>query len=250
MIFTADDFGLCADVNEAVERGHRDGVLSAASLMVGAPGAADAVARARRLPGLNVGLHLTLVDGIPTLPPEHVPALIGHDGRLPDNLSAAGVRWFFVPAARRQLQAEIRAQFDAFRATGLALDHVNAHHHMHLHPTVLSIILSLAREFGVRAIRLPYEPPAGALTPWLALMRARLNRAGLRFNDRVVGLHASGRIDEGVVLRALESLPPGVTEFYFHPGAESGELATLTSAEVRARLKALGFTAGGFRDIP
>ena len=58
LIFTADDFGLSDGVNEAVERAHTDGVLTHASLMVAGPAAADAVARARRLPGLRVGLHL------------------------------------------------------------------------------------------------------------------------------------------------------------------------------------------------
>ena len=67
--FTADDFGLSEAVNEGVERAHREGVLDAASLMVGAPAAADAVARAKRMPGLRVGLHLVAVEGPAVLPP-------------------------------------------------------------------------------------------------------------------------------------------------------------------------------------
>ena len=58
LIVTADDFGAATVVNEAVEKAHIDGVLTAASLMVGAPAAFDAVERARRLPKLGVGLHL------------------------------------------------------------------------------------------------------------------------------------------------------------------------------------------------
>src|ERR1700739_4684278 len=110
LIITADDFGLHESVNQAVERGHRDGVLSAASLMVAAPAAADAVARAKRLPNLRVGLHLTLIDGRPLLPRENVSALVDADGAFPTNLAAAGVRWFFSPAARAALRREIRAQ--------------------------------------------------------------------------------------------------------------------------------------------
>src|SRR5262245_21528684 len=160
IIVTADDFGLCEEVNDAVEIAHRHGILSAASLMVSAPAAKDAIDRALRLPSLRVGLHIVLVDGRPTLPTEKIPELVDANGAFPNDLSRAAVRWFFSPAARRQLEREIRAQFDAFHSTGLAFDHVNAHNHMHVHPTVLGIVLQLASTFGVRALRLPYEPLA------------------------------------------------------------------------------------------
>src|SRR5713226_6684340 len=95
LIVCADDFGRDVRVNEAVEAAHRGGILACASLMVGAPAAADAVARARRLPGLRVGLHLVLVDGVASLPPADIPALAGPDGRFDDNQVRAGLRYFF-----------------------------------------------------------------------------------------------------------------------------------------------------------
>jgi hopanoid biosynthesis associated protein HpnK len=170
LIVTADDFGLARSVNEAVEEGHRRGILTAASLMVTGEAAEDAVARAKRMPRLGVGLHLVLVDGAPVLPPERVPDLVGSDGRFPNDVFALGVRIFCRPAARRQVAAEIRAQLEAFQRTGLALDHVNAHHHFHLHPTVQRELLRLAPQFGVKAIRVPLEPRfaawrAGSLRP-------------------------------------------------------------------------------------
>jgi hopanoid biosynthesis associated protein HpnK len=259
VIFTADDFGLCAEVNEAVERAHRDGVLSAASLMVGAPAAADAVARAKRLPNLRVGIHLTLVEGRPTLPPAEIPALVDQAGMFLNDLVAAGVRWFFLPAARAQLRREIRAQFEAFHATGLTLDHVNAHNHMHLHPTVLSFIL----EHGTAPVRIPSEPPGGLLAPWLALMRRRLKNAGVRHNDAIVGLRATGHLNAERVAAALANLNDGVTEFYFHPATSAtpaleaaapgydrtGELAALLSPAIRHQLSGLGLKPLGFRDL-
>jgi hopanoid biosynthesis associated protein HpnK len=169
LIFTADDFGLHERVNAAVERAHRDGVLNAASLMVGAPAAQDAIARARRLPSLAVGLHLVLADGPATLPAREIPALVGADGRFGDAMAKDGCRFFFLPHVRAQLRREIRAQFDAFAATGLPLDHVNAHKHFHLHPTVLSMIVEIGRDYGLRAVRLPYETTAPVwLRPWCA----------------------------------------------------------------------------------
>src|SRR4029077_12516310 len=114
LIVCADDFGRDIAINEAVEQAHRHGILTAASLMVGVPAVADAVARARRLPSLGVGLHLVLADGAPVLPASEVPALVGGDGRFDSNMVRAGFRFYFSLAARRQLAAEIHAQFTAF----------------------------------------------------------------------------------------------------------------------------------------
>ncbi|MBV8473575.1 MAG: ChbG/HpnK family deacetylase, partial [Hyphomicrobiales bacterium] len=136
LVVNADDFGLAPEVNEAVERAHRRGVLSAASLMVAAPAASDAVMRARRMPTLSVGLHLVLVEGDPATPAAEIPALVNASGRLRADLVTYGSAIAFSAAARRQIQREIRAQFEAFRATGLPLDHVNTHQHYHLHPWV------------------------------------------------------------------------------------------------------------------
>ena len=264
LIVTADDFGLHPAVNEAVELAHRDGVLTAASLMVGAPAAADAVARARRLPRLRVGLHLVLADGAAVLPRETIPALVDAKGRFGDRMARDGMRFFFLPAVRRQLAAEIRAQFEAYAATGLALDHVNAHKHFHLHPTVLSLILRIGRDYGLRAVRLPAEAGAPALLrPWLRLLARRLDAAGIAHNDTVVGIAHSGGMDEKAMLEALQALPNGVTEIYLHPATASGsviaasmpdyrhadELAALLSPRVRAAVERLGVPCGGFTDL-
>jgi chitin disaccharide deacetylase len=231
LIVCVDDFGLDRAVNDAVEAASSDGILTCTSLMVGAPEAADAVARAKRLPSLKVGLHITLVDGRPVLPPRQVSALVDEAGRFDDNMVRAGARIFFDPAARRQLAAEIRAQFAAFAATGLALDHVNAHKHFHLHPTIARLIVAVGREFGVKAMRVPWEPPrllrraapgeptsAGAAlySPYAALLRRRLRRAGLAVNDRLLGLAWTGAMSEARLLQLLAVLPPGVSEFYCH----------------------------------
>lgn len=247
-----------------MELAHRDGILGAASLMVGASAADDAVARARRLPGLRVGLHVVLADGPAVLPPSSIPALVDAQGRFGSAMARDGCRFFFLPHVRRQLAAEIRAQFEAFAATGLMLDHVNTHKHFHLHPTVLSLILRIGREFGLRAMRLPRETTAPLLLrPWLALLRRRLDRAGIAHNDYVVGIENSGGMDEAVLLAALARLPPGVGEIYLHPGVVSGaavaptmlgyrhadELAALLSPRVREALDRAAVRHGGFTDI-
>ncbi|HQT76573.1 MAG TPA: ChbG/HpnK family deacetylase, partial [Rhodopila sp.] len=114
--FSADDFGLCEAVNEGIERAHRDGVLQAASLMVAAPAASDAIRRARRNPSLRVGLHLVVIEGPAVLPPALIPDLVDQAGQFPSDQLGLGINYFFRPRVRRQLAPEIRAQFAAFAA--------------------------------------------------------------------------------------------------------------------------------------
>jgi len=235
--------------------------------MVGAPAASDAVARARRL-GLPVGLHLVLVDGEAVSPPGAVKAITGRDGRFLDDEVRAGIRFFLRPGARRQLATEIRAQFAAFRATGLALDHVNGHKHVQLHPTVARLVVEIGREFGMRAIRLPDEPAATLRFAFprenyrepayrfaVNALRRRVRRAGLTTNDRVFGLAWSGAMVEERVLALLPHLPEGVSEIYAHPATMAGgvpgyrhaeELAALVSPAVRRRVEELGISMVSF----
>ena len=272
LIICADDFGRDVAVNQAVEQAHRDGILTVTSLMVGAPAAADAVARAKRLPSLGVGLHLVLADGTPVLQAAEVPALVGADGAFDPNMVRAGFRFYFSPAVRRQLAAEIRAQFEAFRATGLALDHVNGHKHVHLHPTVARLVVEIGREYGMRVVRLPAEPVAPlrdafpgerpaepAWSPIVTSLRRRLDRAGLMHNDHVFGIAWSGRMVEDRMLGLLPHLPSGVSEIYCHPSVDASslvpgyrhaeELAALLSPRVRQRISELGLRLSSYRDL-
>ncbi len=242
--------------------------------MVGAPAAAAAVELARRLPRLAVGLHLALVDATPVLPPAAIPDLVDGAGRFRENMALAGAAIFFRPHVRRQMLAEVRAQFEAFRATNLTLDHVNAHKHFHLHPSILSAILDMAAEFGVRHVRIPVEPGAilaqidggrpglgaAALDRWARIQRARLKRRRIATPDQVFGLAWSGAITQARLSRLIERLPEGVTEIYAHPAVSSGfagaaagyryeeEFAALSSSELRRQVETDGIAHGGFRD--
>ena len=272
LVVTADDFGAAREVNDAVVCAHRDGVLTAASLMVAGAAADDAVARARTMPRLGVGLHVVLVDGQPVLPPERVPALVGADGCFRTDMVRAAIRIFASPAARAQLSAEIEAQFAAFAATGLRLDHVNAHKHFHLHPTIAGAIARIGRRHAMKAIRAPIEPKAvlraidgtragpGIETVWAKLVRRRMRRAGLIVPDAVFGLSWSGAMTTTRVRGLIERLPPGLTEIYAHPatgpyvGSASGydyagELAALTDSLTRDLIGQENISLGHFGDF-
>jgi hopanoid biosynthesis associated protein HpnK len=220
-------------------------------------------------------LHLVLADGFAVLPRAQIPDLVDEQGRFGDGMWLDGLRYFALPRVRRQLEAEIRAQFAAFARTGLVLDHVNAHKHFHLHPTLLGMIVRIGREFGMTAVRVPHEPmwyatrvsamaATAFLTPWVALMKARLHAGGILHNDQVFGISGTGHLDEATLLDILAKLPAGITEIYLHPAIDtqgpitssmsdyrhSAELAALLSKRVAEAVVATGAPRGGYRDLP
>jgi chitin disaccharide deacetylase len=242
--------------------------------MVGAPAAADAVKRARALPSLRVGLHVVLVDGDPVLPAAQIPALVDGSGRLSNALVGLSVRSALDPSLRRQISAEVAAQFEAFRATGLPLDHVNTHRHSHLNPVVAASVVRIGRHYGMRALRVPFEPwrivadidpqtgrLAGRMVaPWAAFMRRRIRRAGLITADAVFGLAWSGAMTKSRLLSLLGRLPAGFVEIYLHPATNDAfaeaapgyryadEFAALCDADCVAAVRRSGYAIGGYMD--
>jgi hopanoid biosynthesis associated protein HpnK len=274
LIVTADDFGAAIQVNDAIERAHRHGILTAASLMVAGAAARDAVARAKMMPELRVGLHLVLVEGKPVLPAKAVPDLVDSTGHFRTDMARTGAAMFFLSRVRAQLAAEIQAQFAAFAATGLRLDHVNAHKHFHLHPTIASLMVAAAASHGVRGARVPLEPRAVlakieprkasavvALTaPFARNLRRRFRRAGIASPDHVFGLAWSGAMTAERIAGVIRHLPDGLSEIYMHPATGpyagsapgyqyEGELAALTDTRLPGLLAEGGIRRGGFYDF-
>jgi chitin disaccharide deacetylase len=268
LIVNADDFGRSASINQAVIRAHREGILTTTSLMVGEEGFEEAVALARQNPRLGVGLHLTLLCGRPTLPPETIPGLVTPGRTFSDNPAGVGCRYFFLPGLRNQLRAEIHAQFEKFRATGLRLDHVNGHLHMHLHPVVFRILMQDAAELGIERVRLTRDPfrlnlklASGHLAyravhavifNWLAARaRPALERRGFRHTRFVFGLLQNARVDTAYVRRLMPLLPDGDSELYSHPSLDEfkHEFEALISPEVRAQTQQLGIELIRYQDL-
>ena len=274
LVVTADDFGRAVGVNEAIEEAFTRGVVTATSLMVAEPLAADAVERAKRLQGLRVGLHLVLVDGRPVLAPERVPDLVDSQGHFRQSLLRASIAFLLSPAVRRQLAMEIEAQFDAFARTGLALDHVNAHRHVHLHPVVAHLLLRIGARHGAKAMRVPVEPApvlaaveagsrarAPGVGIWAQLLRRRFAAAGMTTPDQVFGLAWSGAMTSARLAGLIAHLPEGLSEIYLHPaktarfaGAAPGyryeeELAAVTDPAVIEAARVSGAERGGFSDF-
>jgi hopanoid biosynthesis associated protein HpnK len=227
VIVTADDFGASPQVNRAVIQAHRKGILTCASLMVSGRAAEEAIRLARSNRSLRVGLHLVLVDGRSVLKPEQIPDLVDADRRFGDNPAVSGVRTFFSRRVKRQVVRECRAQIEAFLATGLPMDHLNSHHHLHIHPTIAQILVNLAKGYRIRAIRLPYQGlrtlnrnravMAAVMLPWVIHLKLRLQMAGIDHNREIFGLYETGAMREETWLKLIPRLKPGTTEIFCHP---------------------------------
>ena len=268
LIVNADDFGLSRSVNAAVIQAHRNGILTTASLMVNEPGCAEAVRLAQENPRLGTGLHLTLLMGHSALPPAAIPGLVNVRGEFSNSPVGVGMNYFFKGKLRAQLRAEIHAQFEKFHATGLKLDHVNGHLHLHLHPVIFSILMEDADKLGIRHLRLTrdclarsrrmasgrwfYRVSHAGIYEWLS-NRARppLQSRGIRHAQITFGLLQDSHVDEDYILKLLPELPAGDSELYSHPSLDKfkHEYEALVSPRVKALVAAQGIQLIRYQDL-
>lgn len=278
LIINADDFGLSEGANRAIITAFREGILTSASLMVGGAAFEQAVSLAMENRGLQVGLHLTLVHGRAALPPDEIPGLVDREGRFTNNPVQAGMRYFFGKNLHKQLFREIERQIQKIRRAGIPLSHVDGHLNIHMHPVVFDILLELMPKYGISSFRLTRESlPANLAVDRRRIIgkvldafifsslarrcRPKLEKLGISHAGEVKGLLNSGRMTEGYLLRALDSIKEGITEIYFHPGCypcselqglmpdylHEQELAALTSPRVKEKLVLLGVRLRNYR---
>ncbi len=278
LIINADDFGLSEGANLAILKAYREGILTSASLMVGGSAFEQAVSIAAGNTGLQVGLHLTLVQGRSALPPGEIPGLVDGEGNFATNPVKAGLRYFFDKSLRDQLRREIEAQIRRFMETGIPLSHIDGHLNIHMHPVVFDILLPLMSGYGINSFRLTRENlrsnlsvdrrritgkmlDAFIFSSLARRCRPRLDVRGITYAAEVKGLLNSGRMTEGYLSAALDDLGEGTTEIYFHPGCHpcselrrlmpdylhEKELSALTSPRIKEKLKSLGVRLRNYR---
>ena len=271
LIVTADDFGLTAGVSYGVLRAHHEGIVTAASIL--SVGAAFELAGrlARESPGLSLGVHLAIVgEDPPLLAAREIPTLVDGRGHFPQSWRTLVAR----AAARRIDPADVRREFSAqlerARGIGVPLAHIDTHQHVHLWPDVGGVTIQLAREHGIRALRIPCSHsrmPVGAAVATLSRrLRARARRAGMLVTDTHVGLEESGRIDRVTLARAIRKAArhgPGTAELTVHPGQHDDpelsrfawgygwgrELEALVDPAARQLVGQVGYRLGSFADL-
>ena len=230
---------------------------------------------AKENPSLAVGLHLVAVSGFSVLPHKEIPHLVNDRGCFLDNAVLAGFRYFFSKTVQKELAQEITAQFERFGETGLPLSHVDGHLHMHVHPTIFKLVLSLAEQYGAHGLRLPRDDIRLALrydssrmgikTLWavvFGILSGWCSRQ-MRYHHfvstpNVYGLMQSGKMHETYVIRLLNHLAADSAEIYFHPDLESRidtlgpnhiDFETLMSPKVRQVVEERGFQLGTYPSL-
>jgi predicted glycoside hydrolase/deacetylase ChbG (UPF0249 family) len=241
LIINADDFGFTRSVNAGIVHAHREGVLTATTLMANGDAFEDAVRLAFETPALDIGCHLVLVQGVSLL-----------TGRpLPDT----PVRLLRTLAAGQlDVYAELRAQIEKIRDTGIRLSHLDSHKHTHIVPSVFRTVVKLAREFDIPYLRLPLDhtAPFAAAVCRLAdrYYRNLARHSRVQMTDHFLGFRLTGFLTEETFAVALRRLRRGTTEFMCHPGFLGADLKTARTRLKEARLRELeALTSPRIREV-
>lgn len=277
-IINGDDFGLSPGINRGVLEAHHEGILTSASLMAMGEAFEEAVVLGRENPGLSLGVHLTLVEGVPVLPPEKIPSLVTASGRFVGSVRVFLRRWLAGQIRQEEIQHEFEAQVEKVLAHGVHIDKLDSHMHLHLLPGILRIVLALRQRYRISGIRLAREGGFGwsrldsapgrikrlLLTSLSRLQAWRIAPADLVCPDHFSGTGQSGRLTEEGLLRILERLKPGVTEIMVHPGYRDSvldgwpkssryereqELRALTSPRVKELVRSLQIGLVSYRAV-
>src|SRR5712692_800521 len=223
LLITADDFGLCPEVDDAICLLHDQGTVLRTSLIVNTDGFDHSVDRLRRRPRLQAGIHLNLTDGRPVLPPTEVPSLVNAQGAFIGGRHYGVL--FRILAGRFRLahiRAEWRAQAARAKQAGIRLSHLNSHGHLHLLPRLHAIVLDLMEEFQIPFVRVLLSVVAVSLKT-KRTCNARLvrdmQRRGIpvRYPERVIGLLRRGSVSRSMILEALRHGGNGPSELIVHP---------------------------------
>lgn len=236
LVVTADDAGLHPGMTLGVVKAHDEGIVTACSVVAVGRAFEHAVPLLRERPGLDVGIHFTLVGERPSSPPERVRSLLGRDGAFLPDFRAFTLRYLAGGIDWTEIEEELRRQLERLLATGLPVVHANSHQHLHVLPGVFEAVLRLAEEHAIPYVRIPGDPavvrrpsPRSAQIAVLGLLgqkaRWRLEeRGGARAAERTVGVLDAGRLTPRRLGRILADVD-GVTELVCHPGLGDEELA-------------------------
>lgn len=237
LIVNADDFGFSRGITEGILEAHRNGIVTSTSMMVNRAASEYALTQMKNTPKLGVGIHLTLCDGAPVLPPEQVPSLVDSGGEFYPSAEASHRLWKrqFSPC---EIEAEFRAQIRWMKDRGAVPTHADSHHHLHDYPTAIYAFHRAMKAEGidrVRSSRATYFPRDGHLgdpyggRAYRRLMVSAYNNyvqyvilSDLQRPDYCLVCHPKFRIDLALLDKGLQigllNLEPGTYEMICHPG--------------------------------
>jgi predicted glycoside hydrolase/deacetylase ChbG (UPF0249 family) len=262
LVVNADDFGLSPAISRGILRAHRDGIVTSTSLLGNVADLQAARGLLAEAPNLGVGVHLTLTGGASVAPAESVPSLLAPGGLFHPRGRDFIAAWVRGRIAADDIERELDAQVARIRDAGIAIDHLDTHHHLGFLPAIGRAVEQIARRHGIAGVRSVVERPtlawvteprrgleAGMLTGLAWLTRRQLGAR--RHGPQSWGYVEAGHLDEIRILEVIGRLGPGPHELICHPGEEdpqgasfeepdryqrTAELASLTSEKVHRAL--------------
>lgn len=241
LIINADDFGLHSGINQAIINAHQKGIVTSTTLIASGPAFDEAIQMALHTPNLSVGVHLTLVGGLPSAStPDLIPSLLTSKAVFRENHVAFIRDWLQGKINPDEIFIEWSAQIEKIQAKGIAISHFDSHQHLHVLPGLSELVLKLAKKYSVSAIRLPKEPisffATGPLAPMRILARDGLTlcaqKASSKWHptlfspDHFFGMLAGGQMTLERWKKLIPLLPKGVSEVMVHPGINNLELGS------------------------
>ncbi len=143
ILINADDFGLTKGVTEGIIKAHTDGIVQSTTLMMNGKATQYAIAKAKKHPSLQVGIHLVLTWGKPLN--NDLAILTNKDGFFKFSKLERELHTEELTAIKKEWQTQI----DAFLSSGLPLHHIDSHHHVHGWKALKSVIIELATMYQV-----------------------------------------------------------------------------------------------------
>lgn len=242
LIINADDFGLNASATHAIVETHLAGNVTSTTLMVNTPYTQEAVALAKTLPKLGVGLHFNLTWGEPISSPSTVPTLVDQRGRFYSR-QALAKRIFMNRVAQQDVERELHAQFARMKTLGLSPTHLDSHQHVHGFGVIFDAVAKLCSQHRI-AMRVPWVEDFGvhsgaARTIRRAVLKYLLKKSTQRWQGKVSWNHClmsvfdllrAGELpDERHYVRLLELAHGNTVELMVHPVLEAHAMTGYTS---------------------
>ncbi|MEN6564692.1 MAG: ChbG/HpnK family deacetylase [Veillonellales bacterium] len=278
LIINADDFGLHEAVNRGIIAGYTQGCITSTSLIPGGQAFEQAVSLAKQNPGLGVGVHLTLVADRPVTDPGQIPSLVDSEGRFIEKYPQFILCYLLGKVCDAEIRLELFAQVRKAAAAGIPITHLDSHQHLHVLPGILRIVIDLAKEFNIRAIRIPDESyfflggypftafrliGRSGLTFLARMARKKIIRQGIAAPDHFYGMLAGGNMREEYLQNIIAQLPNETSEIMMHPGYDNNilrqayswnyrwqeELAAVKSLQTKQRLEEKRVNLISFKEL-
>ena len=276
LIVNADDFGRHELINRAVEKALQEGCLRSATIMAGGIAFDDAVEVAKKNPALGVGIHFTLANGFPVLPPEKIPTLVTEDGIFFENYVVFLKKYLQGKVSAEEIKLELAAQLEKVQRAGLKLTHFDSHQHLHHIPGIIEICLDLAEGAKISALRISetkiFDGELDSIGKFIGRLGLgslakfaahKARKKNFRTPEHFTGIVAGEAVDENFLSKLLDKLQDGTTEIMLHPGTDNkilqnycdwehdfeGELAAVTSPKILKMLEEKNISAINFSDL-